>query len=268
MYAVIKTGGKQQKVKAGDVIEVEKLVHEGETLTFAPLLVVEDDGKTHVGSEAAKATVTAKPLGEKKGDKIKIFKYRPKSGYAKRGGHRQLLTLLEIEDVSLGGGSKTEKKAAKKPAKRAAKGAEPTEAPAESEAAETSPTPSSTRLRPRSSWYPGGLMAHKKGGGSSRNGRDSNVETPRREGLRRRDGHRRLDHRAPARHPHPPRRGRGQGRRRHAVRPARGLGASSTSRADVRSPRSCPASDGSAPQGAIRRSMIASTHACDRRPSA
>ena len=105
MYAVIKTGGKQQKVKAGDVIEVEKLVHEGETLTFAPILVVEDDGTTHVGSEAAKATVTAKPLGEKKGDKIKIFKYRPKTGYAKRGGHRQLLTLLEIEDVSLGGGS-------------------------------------------------------------------------------------------------------------------------------------------------------------------
>jgi large subunit ribosomal protein L21 len=135
MYAVIKTGGKQQKVKAGDVIEVEKLVHEGETLTFAPILVVEDDGTTHVGSEAAKATVTAKPLGEKKGDKIKIFKYRPKTGYAKRGGHRQLLTLLEIEDVSLGGGPKTEKKAAKKPAKPAAKGAEL----AESEVAETTP---------------------------------------------------------------------------------------------------------------------------------
>jgi large subunit ribosomal protein L21 len=137
MYAVIKTGGKQQKVKAGDVIEVEKLVHEGETLTFAPILVVEDDGTTHVGSEAAKATVTAKPLGEKKGDKVKIFKYRPKTGYAKRGGHRQLLTLLEIEDVSLGGAQKTEKKAPKKPAKPAAKDAEPNEAPAEPEAAET-----------------------------------------------------------------------------------------------------------------------------------
>ncbi len=137
MYAVIKTGGKQQKVKAGDVIEVEKLVHEGETLTFAPILVVEDDGTTHVGSEAAKATVTAKPLGEKKGDKIKIFKYRPKTGYAKRGGHRQLLTLLEIEDVSLGGAKKSEKKAAKKPAKSVEKGAEATEALAEPETAET-----------------------------------------------------------------------------------------------------------------------------------
>jgi large subunit ribosomal protein L21 len=110
MYAVIKTGGKQQKVKAGDVIEVEKIVHEGETVTFHPILVVDDDGKTHVGAEAAKATVTAKPLGEKKGDKVKIFKYRPKSGYAKRGGHRQLLTMLEIEDVKLG---TTTKRAAK-----------------------------------------------------------------------------------------------------------------------------------------------------------
>ena len=112
MYAVIKTGGKQQKVKAGDVIEVEKLVHEGQTMSFHPILVVDDEGNTHVGAEAAKATVTATPLGEKKGDKVKIFKYRPKSGYAKRGGHRQLLTLLEITDVTLGSAPK--KAAAKK----------------------------------------------------------------------------------------------------------------------------------------------------------
>ncbi len=111
MYAVIKTGGKQQKVQAGDVIEVEKIVHEGETITFQPLLVVDDDGATHVGADAVKASVTAKPLGEKKGDKVRIFKYRPKSGYAQRGGHRQLLTLLEIESVTLGS---TQKAAPKK----------------------------------------------------------------------------------------------------------------------------------------------------------
>jgi large subunit ribosomal protein L21 len=123
MYAVIKTGGKQQKVKAGDVIEVEKLVHEGQTVTFHPILVVDDDGTTHVGPEAAKATVTAAPLGEKKGDKVKIFKYRPKTGYAKRGGHRQLLTLLEIQDVSFGGAPKkaAAKKATKPDPKAAAK---------------------------------------------------------------------------------------------------------------------------------------------------
>jgi len=102
MYAVIKTGGKQHKVKAGDVIEVEKLVAGDETITFTPLLVVDDDGKTHAGPAASKATVTAKPLGETKGDKIKIFKYRPKTGYAKRAGHRQQLTMLEIQDVTLG----------------------------------------------------------------------------------------------------------------------------------------------------------------------
>ena len=106
MYAVIKTGGKQQKVKAGDVIEVEKLVHEGETVTFHPILVVDDDGKTHAGAEAAKAVVTATPLGEKKGDKVKIFKYRPKSGYARKAGHRQMLTVLEIQDVKLGAAAK------------------------------------------------------------------------------------------------------------------------------------------------------------------
>jgi large subunit ribosomal protein L21 len=98
MYAVIKTGGKQHKVQAGDVIEVEKLVGADETISFTPLLVVDDDGKTHAGPAASKATVTAKPLG----DKIKVFKYRPKSGYAKKTGHRQQLTLLQIETVELG----------------------------------------------------------------------------------------------------------------------------------------------------------------------
>ena len=101
MYAVIKTGGKQQKVQPGDVIEVEKLVADDETVEFHPLLVVDDDGKTHVGAEAAKAVVIAKPLGEKKGDKVKVFKYRPKSGYARRAGHRQLLTMLEVTEVKL-----------------------------------------------------------------------------------------------------------------------------------------------------------------------
>jgi large subunit ribosomal protein L21 len=101
MYAVIKTGGKQHKVQVGDVIEIEKLVAEGETVEFHPLLVVDGDGKTHVGAEAARTVVVAKPLGEKKGEKVKVFKYRPKSGYARKAGHRQLLTMLEITDVKL-----------------------------------------------------------------------------------------------------------------------------------------------------------------------
>lgn len=128
MYAVIKTGGKQHKVQAGDVIEIEYLHGAGETVTFHPLLVVDDDGHTHVGKEAERAVVTAKLLGEQKGDKVKVFKYKNKSGYARRSGHRQLLTLVEIEEVSLG-----------EPARKAASEAE---APAEPEAAEAAETPS------------------------------------------------------------------------------------------------------------------------------
>jgi large subunit ribosomal protein L21 len=125
MYAVIKTGGKQHKVQPGDVIEVE-LMH--------------GIGTTHYGKDAAKAVVTAKPVGEQKGDKVKIFKYKNKTGYARKAGHRQLLTLLEISTVSLGGATKT---AAKKPAKteepEAAADATadaPADAPATAEASE------------------------------------------------------------------------------------------------------------------------------------
>jgi large subunit ribosomal protein L21 len=104
MYAVIKTGGKQHRVKSGDVIEVELVQGStGDTVEFKPLLVVDDDGKTHHGKDIAKAVVVARLAGEQKGEKVKIFKYRPKSGYARRQGHRQMLTLLEIEDVRLDG---------------------------------------------------------------------------------------------------------------------------------------------------------------------
>ena len=101
MYAVIKAGGKQQRVKPGDVIEVELMHHDGEKVEIHPILVVDDEGKTHYGKEAARAVVVGKLVGEQKGDKVKVFKYRPKTGYAKRQGHRQLMTLLEIEDIKM-----------------------------------------------------------------------------------------------------------------------------------------------------------------------
>jgi large subunit ribosomal protein L21 len=103
MYAVIKVGGKQHKVQQGDVIEVE-LVHGGqdEAITFTPLLVVDDDGKTHFGKDLGKAQVKGKLVGQEKGDKVKIFKYRPKTGYTRRQGHRQMYTLVEIQEVVLG----------------------------------------------------------------------------------------------------------------------------------------------------------------------
>jgi large subunit ribosomal protein L21 len=102
MYAVIKAGGKQHRVQAGDVIEIE-LMHGEEEVSFSPLLVVDDDGKVHVGKEIAKARVRARLVGEKKGEKVKIFKYRPKTGYSRRQGHRQAYTLAEIREIEFGG---------------------------------------------------------------------------------------------------------------------------------------------------------------------
>jgi large subunit ribosomal protein L21 len=131
MYAVIKTGGKQHKVKAGDIIEVEHLEADGDTVTFHPVLVVDDDGTTHFGKEAQRATVTAKLVGEQKGDKIQVFKYKNKSGYARRQGHRQLMTLLEISDVKLGA-------ARKSAAKKAAAKDEDAKAPADESSASES----------------------------------------------------------------------------------------------------------------------------------
>lgn len=132
MYAVIKTGGKQHKVQPGDVIEVELMHGIGESVTFHPLLVVDDDGTTHYGKDAARAVVTAKPVGEQKGDKVKIFKYKNKTGYARKAGHRQLLTLLEISTVSLGSAAKT---AAKKVVKTE-EPKDPADAPGAAEASE------------------------------------------------------------------------------------------------------------------------------------
>jgi len=121
MYAVIKAGGKQQRVKPGDVIEVEYMHGLGETVTFRPLLVVDDEGKTHYGKDAEKAVVTAKPLGEQKGEKVRVFKYKNKTGYARAQGHRQTFTLLEISEVSLSGTAKPSAKPSAKPAAKPAK---------------------------------------------------------------------------------------------------------------------------------------------------
>ena len=139
MYAVIKTGGKQHRVKPGDVIEVEYMHGLGDTVTFHPLLVVDDDGKTHFGKQAEGAVVTAKPVGEQKGDKVRVMKYKNKTGYSRRQGHRQLMTLLEISDVSMAGEKKpaARKPAAKPSAKVPAKKVTPKEtAEGQDEAAE------------------------------------------------------------------------------------------------------------------------------------
>ncbi len=108
MYAIIRAGGKQAKVRSGDVIEVERLKNAGDTVEFRPLLVVEDDGTTHSeASDLENATVSARVLGETKGDKVDIFKYKNKTGYRRHQGHRQTYTQLEITDIGFGGKKKS-----------------------------------------------------------------------------------------------------------------------------------------------------------------
>jgi large subunit ribosomal protein L21 len=102
MYAVVKVGGRQERVEPGDVIEVDFMKADpGDTVDLDPIVVFDDDGKAHVGKGLSKAKVKAKLLGEQKGEKVRVFKYRPKSGYRRSTGHRQLQTLLEIQEVAL-----------------------------------------------------------------------------------------------------------------------------------------------------------------------
>ena len=99
MYAVIKTGGKQYKVTPGDVIEVERLGPKSSN-TPTPILVVDDQGKTIIGAkDLAAYKVGLKVVGEAKGDKVTVFKYRSKTGYASRTGHRQRYSLVEITSI-------------------------------------------------------------------------------------------------------------------------------------------------------------------------
>lgn len=102
MYAVIRTGGKQQKVRPGEVIEVEFMKTDpGTAIEFEPLMIMDDEGKPHIGKALDKAKVVGRPLGDKKTDKVRVFKYRPKSGYRRTQGHRQVMTVVEIEEIAL-----------------------------------------------------------------------------------------------------------------------------------------------------------------------
>ena len=100
MYAIIATGGKQYKVSEGDVVRVEKLdVETGSTVTFDQVLAVSDNG-LKVGSDVAKATVTGTVTGQAKGKKVIVYKYKRKTGYHKKNGHRQPYTKVKIEKIN------------------------------------------------------------------------------------------------------------------------------------------------------------------------
>lgn len=100
-YAVIAACGKQYKVSEGDVIKVEKLgVADGETVTFDKVLLV-SDGETVIGNPIiAGASVTASVVCEGKDKKVVVYKYKRKTGYHKKNGHRQLFTKVKIESIN------------------------------------------------------------------------------------------------------------------------------------------------------------------------
>ena len=101
MYAIIATGGKQYKVSEGDVIRVEKLGAEAdETVTFDQVLAVRDDEKLRVGNDVAGATVTATVTENGKGEKVVIYKYKRKTGYHCKNGHRQMYTEVKIDKIN------------------------------------------------------------------------------------------------------------------------------------------------------------------------
>lgn len=100
MYAIIKTGGKQYCVEEGKVITIEKLdVEEGAEVAFDEVLLVSGDSVKIGQPTVAGAKVTGKVLEQGKGAKIRIFKYKAKSNYRRRQGHRQPFTKVQIEKI-------------------------------------------------------------------------------------------------------------------------------------------------------------------------
>src|SRR5688572_2863585 len=103
MYAIVKTGGKQYKVAEGDVIEVEKLAGApGDSLSLAAVLLVDGDNLVTDAAKLASVAVTAELVAHTKGPKIRIHKFKNKTGYHKRQGHRQPLTQVKVTGIKSG----------------------------------------------------------------------------------------------------------------------------------------------------------------------
>ncbi len=100
MYAIIATGGKQYKVSEGDVIRVEKLnAEEGNTVTFDQVIAVSDNA-LKVGNDVTNASVTGTVMEQGKGKKVIVYKYKRKTGYHKKNGHRQAYTKVKIDKIN------------------------------------------------------------------------------------------------------------------------------------------------------------------------
>ena len=103
MYAIVRSGGRQEKVAVGDVIESDRVVGEpGDSVELPALLLVDGDTVTSDAKALAGVTVSAEVLAHTKGPKIDIFKYKNKTGYRKRQGHRQSLTQLRVTGIESG----------------------------------------------------------------------------------------------------------------------------------------------------------------------
>jgi large subunit ribosomal protein L21 len=103
MYAVIATGGKQERVEQGQVVAVDRLAaDEGDEVSFQPVLLVDGDTVLATPDELAGATVSGRVVGETRGRKIVGFTYKPKSRSRRRWGHRQDLTTVEITGITKG----------------------------------------------------------------------------------------------------------------------------------------------------------------------
>jgi large subunit ribosomal protein L21 len=158
MYAIIRTGGKQAKVQEGDILDIERVRAEDE-MTFTPLLFVDGKGKVTSDRKSLEdAKVVAKVLGPSAGPKIDIFKYKAKTGYRRRQGHRQKYSRIEItkiqgpkkatakkdESTAEADETATKKPAAKKPATATKKPSVKKAAPKKPAAAAKKPVPNKT----------------------------------------------------------------------------------------------------------------------------
>lgn len=100
VYAIVRSGSNQKKVAVGDVITIDRVSNEvGETISLPAVLVVDGDKVTSDAAKLAKISVSAEVLGEAKGPKIIIQKYKNKTGYKKRQGHRQKYTQVKVTGI-------------------------------------------------------------------------------------------------------------------------------------------------------------------------
>ncbi|MCG7321092.1 50S ribosomal protein L21 [Arsenicicoccus bolidensis] len=100
MYAIVRAGGRQEKVSVGDVLIVDKVTTKpGESFELQPLLLVDGSTVTSDAAQLAKIKVTAEVVKATKGPKITIMKYKNKTGYRKRQGHRQPTTQIKVTAI-------------------------------------------------------------------------------------------------------------------------------------------------------------------------